>query len=149
MFTVTIGAQCVGRFTGDLLINRLGRAGAARLGGVLIAVGGIVVVSATNPVVLIVGLVMAGFGCATTVPSAFVAAASLPGVSQGAGLTLVSWLLRVGFLATSPIIGTIATVANLRVSLALLILVGVAVFTLAPALGDGHATDSEAPPARA
>ncbi|MFT4231245.1 MAG: MFS transporter, partial [Leucobacter sp.] len=61
-------------------------------------------------------------------------AAKLPGISQGAGVTAVSWLLRVGFLATSPIIGLIANAAGLRWALGLLVLVGAATAVFARAL---------------
>ncbi|WP_245859208.1 MFS transporter [Luteimicrobium subarcticum] len=133
-FTVTIGSQCVGRFTGDLLIHRFGRSRVAFVGGVLIAVGGLVVVTAHSPAVLFVGLALAGYGSATLVPSALTAAARLPGVSQGAGVTIVSWLMRVGFLVTSPIIGSIAGAVGLRWGLCTLVVVGVAAVALSGAL---------------
>jgi MFS family permease len=136
VFTIVIASQCVGRFTGDPLIQRIGRARVARLGGALIAAGGVAVVCATEPVLLCVGFAVAGFGCATLVPSALTAAARIPGLSDGAGVTLVSWLMRVGFLVTSPAIGLVTQALDLRVGLALLILVGVAALLLAGRLAD-------------
>lgn len=133
-FTVVLAAQTVGRFTGDWFIQRFGRVATARAGGVLIAVGGVVVVSATAAAPLYIGLAFAGFGCATLVPSAFAAAARLPGISQGAGVTVVSWLMRVGFLATSPFIGLLSSVADLRWALGLLVMVGLLVVGTAHAL---------------
>src|SRR5690606_40922134 len=64
----------------------------AGAGGGLIAVGGVLVLvggAVSFPVLLLGGFALAGFGCATLVPSAFAAAAALPGVSDGAGVTLV------------------------------------------------------------
>jgi len=135
-FTVVLAAQTVGRFTGDRLIDRFGRVTVARVGGVLIASGGVLVVLATVPWLLYLGFALAGFGCATLVPSAFAAAARLPGVSEGAGVTAVSWLMRIGFLATSPVLGALSDATDLRRALLLLVVAGGVVIVLAPALRD-------------
>lgn len=136
-FTVVLGSQCIGRFTGDLFIQRFGRVAVARVGGALIAAGGLLVVTTSAfPATLFVGLALAGYGSATLVPSALTAAAKLPGVSEGAGVTIVSWLMRIGFLVTSPLIGTITGAAGLRWGLTVLVVVGVAAFLLAGALAE-------------
>ncbi|WP_440696659.1 MFS transporter [Clavibacter nebraskensis] len=135
-FIVVIGSQCVGRFSGDALIQRSGRAAVARLGGALIAVGGILVVTTHGQVAtLLLGLALAGYGSATLVPSAMSAAAEIPGVSAGAGVTLVSWLMRLGFLVTSPLIGGLTEAVDLRLGLGLVVVVGAAAALLAGALG--------------
>lgn len=133
-FTVVLAAQTVGRFTGDRLIDAFGRVAVARAGGSLIAAGGVLVMAAHTPAPLYVGFALAGFGCATLVPSAFAAAARLPGVTEGAGVTAVSWLMRVGFLATSPVLGAVSAATELRWALGLLVLAGGTVLVLAPAL---------------
>ena len=69
-------------------------------------------------------------------PSAFAAAARLPGVSEGAGVTAVSWLMRIGFLATSPVLGALSDATDLRRALLLLVVAGGVVIVLAPALRD-------------
>ena len=135
VFSVMIGSQCIGRFTGDLVIHRFGRAWTARLGGALIAAGGLLVVTTDAHVAtLFAGVALAGFGCATLVPSALSAAARIPGVTEGAGVTIVSWLMRVGFLVTSPAIGGVTHAVGLRWGLGALILVGLATVLLAGAL---------------
>lgn len=136
-FTVVLAAQTVGRFTGDRLIDSFGRVAVARAGGVLIALGGVLVVASSVPGALYLGFALAGFGCATLVPSAFAAAARLPGVSEGAGVTAVGWLMRGGFLATSPLLGAISAATELRWALLLLVAAGVVVTVLAPALREG------------
>lgn len=132
--TVVLSAQMIGRFTGDVLINRFGRAAVARAGGLFIAAGGVLVILAQGPAPLYAGLALAGFGCATLVPSAYAAAAALPGLRPSDGVTAVSWLMRVGFLAASPVIGLIAGWSGLRAALGLLIVVGLAAALCAPAL---------------
>lgn len=134
-FTVMIGFQCLGRFTGDPLISQFGPGRIARIGGTLVALGGVAIVAASGPVLLFAGFAVAGYGTATLVPSAFSAAAHLRGVGQGDGVTIISWLMRIGFLATSPIVGAVADGVSLRWGLAILILVGATAAAVAGALG--------------
>lgn len=136
-YTLMIGSQCLGRFTGDPLIDRLGRARVARFGGICIAAGGLAVLGAEDrPMLLFAGLALAGFGSATLVPSAFSAAAEVPGLRQGTALTLIGWLMRVGAVVASPAIGVFAGIASLRWALGLLVVVGVAVALLARSLDE-------------
>ncbi|THG30191.1 MFS transporter [Naasia lichenicola] len=134
-FVVVIGSQCIGRFVGDPLIQCFGRRDVSRFGGVLTAIGGLLVVTAqADSGRLFVGLAFAGYGAATLVPSALTAAATIPGMSEGAGVTIVSWLMRLGFLGTSPLIGVVTDSVGLRWGLCVLVLVGVAAALLAGAL---------------
>ena len=133
-YAVFLTAQTIGRFAGDRVIDAFGRARVAAAGGALIAVGGVLVVTAPAAPALIAGFALAGFGCATLVPSAFAAAAALPGLFDGVGVTLIGWLMRMGFLATSPAIGAVATGAGLSVALGILVILGVVVMACAPAL---------------
>lgn len=133
-FALIVGAQTVGRFTGDPLINKFGRANVARVGGLLIAVGSVLVVTSSVAPVLMAGFMLSGFGCGTLVPSVFAVAARLPAVSDSGGLTIVSWLMRVGFLVSSPIVGAVASGATLRVALGIVVLPGVTVMLFASAL---------------
>jgi MFS family permease len=132
--TVAIAAQCVGRFSGDYLIHIWSRGSVARLGGALAALGGLTAALAQGPMLLCAGFALAGVGCATLIPSAFSAAAELPGISQAAGVTLIGWLMRVGFLATSPLVGLISQLTNLRFGLGILIIAGLAAAALASRL---------------
>ncbi|MBR7503329.1 MFS transporter, partial [Mycobacterium tuberculosis] len=74
---------------------------------------------------LLVSLAALGYGAATLVPNAITAASRIPGVGGAGGVTLVNWMMRAGFLATSPLVGIIATAASLRWGLGLLVLIGV------------------------
>lgn len=134
-FSVVIGSQCFGRFSGDFLVQRFGPGRIARLGGGFIAVGGIGVVAATEPILLLVGLGLMGYGSATLVPGALGAAAHIPGVGRAGGVTLVNWIMRIGFLGTSPLVGMIASIGNLRWGLSLLIVVGAVTMIFAGRLG--------------
>lgn len=55
----------------------------------------------------------------------------LPGLPAGTGLTVVSWLMRLGFLLSPPLVGLVADAAGLRVGLLVVPLAGLMVVLLA------------------
>jgi hypothetical protein len=69
---------------------------------------------------------MAGLGVATLVPAVYAAADDLPGLRHGVGLTLVNWLLRIGFLVSPPLVGAIADATSLRIGLLTVVVAGLA-----------------------
>ncbi|KQS17637.1 MFS transporter [Frigoribacterium sp. Leaf186] len=138
------GAQFVGRLLGDGMVDRFGQKAVARAGGVFVAVGMGVALAFPSVVGTIVGFAAAGFGVATLIPAAMHAADNLPGFRAGTGLTLVSWLLRLGFLASPPIVGFVADSVGLRFGLLLVPVVGVAVVLLAGVL-EGRRARGSAP----
>ncbi len=116
-FVALVGAQFVGRLLGDGLVDRFGQRTVARAGGVIIALGmGLALAVPTVPGT-IAGFAAAGLGSATLVPAAMHEADELPGLRAGTGLTIVSWLMRVGFLASPPLVGLIADNSALRYGL--------------------------------
>ncbi|MCV7168661.1 MFS transporter, partial [Mycobacterium manitobense] len=82
----------------------------------------------------IAGFAAAGLGIATLIPAAMHAADRLPGLRPGTGLALVTWLLRIGFLASPPVVGLVADAAGLRMGLLIVPLAGVVTVLLAGAL---------------
>lgn len=116
-FTAMLGAQFVGRLLGDPMTDRWGRASVARTGAIVIVAGAATELAATSTWAALLGFALMGFGCATLVPAAYAAAARLPGLPHGTGVAVMSWLMRLGFLATSPVIGFIADAATLRVAM--------------------------------
>ncbi|WP_369061820.1 MFS transporter [Kocuria rhizophila] len=129
-----VGAQFVGRVLGDRLIDALGAVRVTRIGGVLIFVGLGAVALAPAPWLALVGFALAGFGCATMVPTAYAAADRAPGLKPGTGLTLVSWCMRIVFVASPPLVGLLADAAGLRTALLVFPLMGVLAFCFAGAL---------------
>lgn len=130
-YSVMLASQFIGRVLGDPSTDRWGRVAVIRAGGIMIALGGVLVVFTPTLPTVMIGYALAGYGCATIVPAAYAAAGRLPGLPEGAGITYVSWLMRIAFLATSPIVGSISDLTNLRVALFLLVLSGLAVAWLA------------------
>jgi MFS family permease len=82
----------------------------------------------------VIGFGAAGFGIATLVPSAMHAADELPGFRAGTGLTLLSWMMRLGFLLAPPVVGLIADASSLRVALLVVPLAGLTVVVLSRVL---------------
>ncbi|GAA1806775.1 MFS transporter [Nostocoides veronense] len=86
-FTVVIAAQFVGRLLGDPMTDRWGRERVAAAGGVLVALGFVLVIAAPVYAVAFAGFALAGFGCATLVPAASPQPAGCP-VSRTAPASL-------------------------------------------------------------
>ncbi|MFC7849449.1 MFS transporter [Arthrobacter sp. NPDC057388] len=133
-FVALTGAQFIGRLLGDRLVDRFGQRTVARAGGVIAAVGMGTALALPSIPGTILGFAAAGLGVATLVPAAMHAADELPGLRPGTGLTMVSWLMRVGFLVSPPVVGAIADAASLRAGLFVVPLAGLLVLGLSPVL---------------
>ncbi|SBU89892.1 Sugar phosphate permease [Streptomyces sp. Ncost-T6T-1] len=133
-FIALVGAQFIGRLIGDRLVDRFGQRAVARAGGLITAVGmGLALAVPTLPGTIL-GFALAGFGVATLVPAAMHEADALPGLKPGSGLTIVSWLMRLGFLLSPPIVGQVADAAGLRTGLLVIPAAGALVVLLAGVL---------------
>ncbi len=133
-FVALQGAQMIGRFTGDALVNRLGHRPALIQGGAIAAAGMLFAVLVPSPATTIIGFACAGWGVATAIPSAMHAADELPGMQSGSGLTIVTWMLRLGFFAGPPLIGMLADATSLRWALFVLPACAMVMLLLTPAL---------------
>ena len=90
------------------------------------------------------GFALAGLGIATLVPAAMHAADEIPGLPAGVGLTVVGWLLRVGFLLSPVVVGVLADLTSLRLALGTVVVAGVLVLLGGRVLGDDRARRSDA-----
>ncbi len=129
-FVALQGAMTVGRLTGDRVVDRFGQRRVARAGGALIAVGTGLALGLPSLATTLVGFALAGLGVATLVPAVYAAADELPGLRSGVGLTLVNWLLRIGFLLSPPLVGAVADAVSLRVGLLTVVVAGVLTLVL-------------------
>ncbi|MBV8928406.1 MAG: MFS transporter [Mycobacteriaceae bacterium] len=133
-YIAMVGCQLIGRLVGDRLVDRFGRPPVVRIGGVIVAVGmGAALLFPAVPTAIL-GFGAAGLGSATLIPAAMHGADELPGLRHGNGLTVVTWLLRLGFVASPPLVGMIADATSLRVGLLLVPAAGLIVAALAGAL---------------
>jgi MFS family permease len=116
-FVSFMTAMTIGRLTGDRVVDRFGQRTVVRNGAVLAAVGMGAALLLHTPWAALIGFALAGLGVATLVPAAMHTGDELPGLPPGVGLTVVSVLLRVGFLASPPLVGVTADAGSLRAGL--------------------------------
>lgn len=133
-FTSLVAGQLVGRATADGFIDRFGQRRVIRTGGLIIAVGmGLAIAIPTVPTT-IAGFALAGLGAAPLLPAAYNRADDIPGLRLGVGLTVVSWLMRLGFLLTPPMIGALSDMLSLRWALMVVPVAGAITVVLARVL---------------
>jgi len=138
-FVALMAMHFLGRIVGDGLVDRFGQRAVARAGGLVTTVGmGIALLFPSVPLT-IVGFGLAGLGVATTVPAAMHGADELPGFRVGTALTIASWMLRVGFLISPPIVGAVADATSLRAGLVIVPLSGLVIVALAGVLSTARA----------
>ncbi len=148
-------AMTLGRLTGDRVVDRFGQRRVARVGGALIALGMGSALALPSIGTTLAGFALAGLGVATLIPAVMHTADELPGLPHGVGLTVVSWLLRVGFLVSPVVVGVVADATSLRVALLGVVLAGLAVLLVgrvlvaaaAPAGGPSAAAGPTSPAA--
>ncbi|MCV2490961.1 MFS transporter [Geodermatophilus sp. YIM 151500] len=137
-------AMTAGRLVGDRVVDRFGQRRVVRVGGVVTAAGMGLALAVPSVGTAIVGFALAGLGVATLVPAVMHTADELPGLPHGVGLTVVTWLLRVGFLVSPSVIGIVADASSLRVALVGVVLAGVVVLLLGRVLAPTHTPEPEA-----
>ena len=133
-YIALVGSQFVGRMLGDGMVDHFGQRAVARAGGAIIMLGMGLALAFPSVPGSIAGFALAGFGSATLVPAAMQEADDLPGLRPGTGLTVVSWLMRLGFLASPPLVGLVADAAGLRTALLVVPLAGLLVIVLSAVL---------------
>jgi len=133
-FIALQGMQFVGRLFGDRLVDRFGQRAVARTGGIVVLFGMGVALAFPSVYGSVIGFGLAGLGVATLIPAAMHAADELPGFRAGTGLTIVSWLLRLGFLISPPVVGAIADASSLRLGLLVVPIAGLLVILFCRAL---------------
>lgn len=133
-YVALVSCMFVGRLTGDRLVDRFGVRAVSAAGGALTAVGMGAALAFPTTLGTVAGFAAAGLGVATVAPAAFQAADNVPGLRPGTGLTVVTWLMRVGFLVASPIVGAVADATNLRVGLVIVPVCGLILLVFAMVL---------------
>jgi fucose permease len=128
-------AMVVARLVGDRLAARWGVAGLARRGGALTCIGTALALATRTPVPALIGFALVGAGCAAIVPALFRVAASVPGVSSGAGIAAVATAGYTGGVINGPAIGFLARGVGLSAALSLLAVAGALIALLGPRLG--------------
>jgi MFS family permease len=133
-YVALVGFMFIGRMVGDRLVDRFGERAVARVGGFVAAAGMGVALAFPSVPGTIAGFAAAGLGVATLIPAAMHGADQLPGMRPGTGLTVVTWLMRIGFFGAPLLVGVVADATSLRVGLLSVPIAGIAVMALAGAL---------------
>ncbi len=110
----------IGRLSGDYLVGRWKPVVIVRVGSTIAIFGLVIIVITTNPIMAIAGFALAGLGLANIIPLTFSAAGNFPGMPAGIGIASVATFGYVGSLIGAPMIGAVAEVTSLRVSMLLI-----------------------------
>ncbi|QWW19196.1 MFS transporter [Schaalia sp. 19OD2882] len=124
-YVALLASQTIGRLTADWQMSKLGARRTVLLGVVLILLGAILAVTVHAPWSTILGMGLAGFGCAPLVPIAYNAADDVPGLRPGVGLTIVTWLCRIAPLAGPPLVGLVVEHTSLLAAVMVLPFAGI------------------------
>ncbi|RJG43570.1 MFS transporter [Mesorhizobium sp. DCY119] len=101
------GTMALVRFMGDAVRNRYGAVTTLRVSSLIAAAGMLVAGFAPTPWIAIAAFAFCGLGIANMVPIAFSAAGNQPGMSAGAGMSVVTTMGYSGILVAPSAIGFI------------------------------------------
>ncbi|MEO6963692.1 MAG: MFS transporter [Puia sp.] len=130
-YTAFMSTMATGRFVGDWVAFKLGMKRMLQLSGVFTASGLLLAVCFPHFVTATLGFLLVGAGVSSVVPMIYSAAGRSEKMSPGVAIAAVSTIGYLGFLFGPPFIGFIAQVSSLRVSLALIALMGIMIAILA------------------
>ncbi len=125
-FSFFAGTMAIMRFAGDSVRNSFGAIKTIRYSALIAAVGLCAGGLAPTPYLAIAAFTLTGLGIANMVPIVFSAAGNQPGLSPGAGISLVTMMGYSGILLAPSLIGFIAEHSGYRivyVTLALVLVV--------------------------
>jgi MFS family permease len=123
-FVIYMVAMTTGRFLGDYMADRFGIRRVLASSGILIFSGFMVTILSPYIFLVLIGYVLTGFGVSCVVPFVFSLAGKIPMSNPGAALASISSLGYLGFLVVPPMIGYVAQASSLRVSFAIIAILG-------------------------
>lgn len=119
--------MALGRFSGDAVVRRFGRAVVMMVSGCLAAAGLGLALAFPYPVIASLGFLLAGMGMANVVPLLFSAAGRVSGIPPAAGVAMAATTGYGAFLTGPPLIGFLAGVLGLRLAMLVPLLCAVAI----------------------
>ncbi|WP_405610410.1 MFS transporter [Streptomyces sp. NBC_00076] len=129
-FTLTMA---IARIVGDKVVDRFGSVATVRVGGVLAALGGLLIVLAGHPAVAMAGFALMGLGIAVVVPLCF-AAAGRSGPNPSLAIAGVATITYTSGLVAPSAIGGLAQATSLTVSFGLVTVLACGLVTFAGVL---------------
>lgn len=126
-YTAFMSMMAFGRFVADWATVRFGLKRILQLSGLLTATGLLIAVLFPNIVTAITGFLLVGLGVSSVVPLVYSAAGRSKVLSPGVALATVSTIGFLGFLCGPPLIGFVAGATSLRISFAIIAVMGLCV----------------------
>jgi MFS family permease len=123
--------MAAGRFVSDGFVTRFGSKKILQVSGIIIVAGMLLSVAWPQIVPATIGFLLVGIGTSSVVPLAYSLAGRSRNMAPGSAMAMVTSIGFLGFLLGPPFIGFIAEYANLRVSFALVALLGLGTTLLA------------------
>ena len=116
--------MAAGRFMGDKIIAGVGKKRTLQISGILVLAGLMISVLLPYLITATLGFIIVGLGVSSVIPTVYSTAASASKTAPGMALAGVSSIGFLGFLFGPPLIGYIAQLASLRLSFAIVALLG-------------------------
>lgn len=126
-YTAFMSTMAFGRFFADWATVRFGIKRILQYSGLLTASGLLIAVLFPHLVTAIIGFLLVGFGVSSVVPLVYSAAGRSKVLSPGVALAAVSTIGFLGFLCGPPVIGLVAGATSLRISFAIIAVMGLCV----------------------
>ncbi|HEV2353874.1 MAG TPA: MFS transporter, partial [Puia sp.] len=120
-----------GRFVGDWVVRKMGIRRILQISGLMTSAGLLTAILFPQLLPALAGFLVVGAGVSSIVPMVYSAAGRSRVLPPGVALAAVSTIGYLGFLFGPPFIGLIAQAFSLRVSLALIAVLGTAVAAIA------------------
>lgn len=119
------------RFIADRMIGRFGIKGVLQVSAALIVAGLLISIIYPTMTMGIIGFLLVGAGTSAVVPLVFSEAGKVTFMSPSSAIAAVSTIGFLGFLIGPPVIGWIAGLTSLRVSFAVIAVMGLGIYFLA------------------
>lgn len=117
----------IGRMFADRLVGRRGAQWLITAGGLVAAVGLVVVALAPTAIIAIAGFAVIGLGISPVLPLAFVAASHHDPGNTGIAVARVNVGNYIGFVIGAPLVGVIGEFSSLRIGFAVLVVAAIAI----------------------
>ncbi|WP_294824032.1 MFS transporter [uncultured Flavobacterium sp.] len=123
--------MAIGRFSGDIVIAKVGRKRMLQIAGCMVSVGLYGAVAFPYLIPATLSFMLVGLGVSTIIPIIFSVAGSRPNIPPSIALQTVSSVSFLGFMLGPPVIGHVAEATSLRTSFAIVGIFGIGIAFLA------------------
>ena len=127
-YTAFAFMMAFGRLIGDWLTGKMGYRGILMMDSLLIAAGLGLAIGIQEPLFVLIGFGLVGFGVASIIPIVYSLAGRTKTMATSAALAAVSTVGFTGFLIGPPLIGFVAHEIGLRWALGIVLLLGLVIF---------------------